>query len=133
MKGTVALRSQTSHTDAPPTTASVCDGDVCVVLSEPPYEGEIGVRISGTPDLRCVRCVTLTEDLDPAGSGPADGVTLGLTAEASLILEVQVLQVEREQSILLLRPLEDTDLPRPRPGDGGRVETSVGSAGQKQT
>ena len=104
-----------------------------VVPSEPPYEGEIGVRISETHDLRCVRCATLTEDLDLAGSGPADGVTLGLTAVASLILEVQVLQVERGQSILLLRPLEDTVLPRPHPGDGGRMETSGGSAGQNQT
>lgn len=87
-----------------------------------------------SPAPRCVRCVTLTKDLDPAGSCPADGVTLSLTAVASLILEVQVLQVERKKSILLLRPLEDAPvLPCPRPGDGGRVEASGGSAGQNQS
>ena len=70
-------------------------------------------------------------DLD--GSGPDDGVTLGLTAVASLILEVKVPQVERGQTVLLLRPLEDaTVLLCPLPGEGWGVETPGRSAGDEQ-
>lgn len=71
--------------------------------------------------------------MDLGGSGPEDGVTFGLTAEPSLILEVQVLQVEQGKSVLLLRPLEDClVLVHPPPGKGGSVETSGGSTGQDQ-
>lgn len=80
------------------------------------------------------RCLRLTENVDLGVSGPVDGVTIGLTAVSSLILEVQVLQVEQGQSVLLLRPLEDSlVLVCPPPGDGRRIKTSGGSTGQDQT
>lgn len=72
-------------------------------------------------------------DVDLAVSGPDDGVALGLAAVSSLILEVQVLQVEPGQSVLLLRPLEDGPVPGCSPGEGGGLETPGGSAGQDQT
>ena len=63
-------------------------------------------------------------------SGPDDGVALGLTAVSSLMLEVQLQQVELRQPVLLLRPLDDGPvLVRPSPGEDWGVQASGGIAG----
>lgn len=57
--------------------------------------------------LECVCvCVRLTVDLDLGLPGPGDRLTLGLTAVHSLVLEVQVLQVQQGPSVLRPRPQE---------------------------